>query len=149
MKHALSAYQLLVCIDHDEYWTAGMRDTVEGFLASGGNVAFLTGNTYWWQFRWEDDGATFVCYRDATEDPLAGMQDRLVRVEWSSAPVNRPENHLTGVSFRRGAGHWAPGGDGAMDDLFVDDQVRRPLGLRGHRTGRRRFLRAGNRWVRD
>jgi len=47
MKHALSAYQLLVCIDHDEYWTAGMRDTVEGFLASGGNVAFLTGNTCW------------------------------------------------------------------------------------------------------
>jgi len=102
----LERYRLLVCIGHDEYWTAGMRDTVEEFLGSGGNVAFLTGNTCWWQFRLEDDGATFVCYRDATEDPLSGRRNDLVTVEWSSAPLNRPENQLLGVSFRRGAGCW-------------------------------------------
>src|SRR5579859_3076473 len=60
----LGAYRLLVCVGHDEYWTAQMRDTVEGFLARGGNVAFFSGNTCWWQFRLEDDGDTFVCYRD-------------------------------------------------------------------------------------
>lgn len=75
-----------------------MRDTVERFLGGGGNIAFLTGNTCWWQFRLEDDGRTFVCYRDATEDPLAGIDNAHVTVEWSSAPVNRPENILTGTS---------------------------------------------------
>jgi hypothetical protein len=102
----LGAYQLLVCLGHDEYWSAGMRDTVEEFLAKGGNAAFLTGNTCWWQFRLEDEGRTFVCYRDAFADPLSGVDDRHVTVEWGSAPVNRPENTLTGVSFRYGAGCW-------------------------------------------
>jgi hypothetical protein len=102
----LGQYRLLVCLGHDEYWSSGMRDAVEAFVGSGGNVAFLTGNTCWWQFRLEDDGATFVCYRDATEDPLTGERDDLVTVEWSSAPLNRPENQLLGVSFRRGAGCW-------------------------------------------
>ncbi len=102
----LDAYRLLVSIGPDEYWTAEIRDTVERFLASGGNLAFLTGNTCWWQFRIEDDGRTFVCYRDASEDPLTGVDDARVTVEWSSAPVNRPEDTLTGTSFRRGAGCW-------------------------------------------
>jgi hypothetical protein len=102
----LQRYRLLVCVGHDEYWSAGMRDAVEGFVAAGGNVAFLTGNTCWWQFRLEDGGRTFVCYRDAAEDPQTGQRDDLVTVEWGSAPVNRPENHLLGVSFRHGAGCW-------------------------------------------
>jgi hypothetical protein len=147
----LGAYQLLVCIGHDEYWTAGMRDTAERFLAAGGNIAFLTGNTCWWQFRLEDDGRTFVCYRDAAEDPLAGADDAHVTVEWSSAPVNRPENALTGTSFRRGAGcwgntavmavaawtvafadHWAFEGTGLVDGWHVRN------GDSGLRDGRRR-----------
>jgi hypothetical protein len=107
----LRGYQLLVSIGHDEYWTAGMRDAVENFVADGGNVAFFSGNTCWWQFRLEDDDTTFVCYRDAAGDPESGKNNRLVTVEWSSTPVNRPENSLTGVSFRRGAGCW---GDGSV-----------------------------------
>jgi hypothetical protein len=102
----LEHYRLLVCVGHDEYWSAGMRDTVEGWVGEGGNVAFLTGNTCWWQFRLEDGGRTFVCYRDAAEDPMTGVRDDLVTVEWGSAPVSRPENRLLGVSFRHGAGCW-------------------------------------------
>jgi hypothetical protein len=127
-----SAYQLLVCIGHDEYWTAQMRDMAEHFLAEGGNVAFLTGNTCWWQFRLEDDGRTFVCYRDATEDPLTGIDNAHVTVEWSSAPVNRPENALTGTSFRRGAGCWsntAVMADVAWTVTFADHWVFEGTGL--------------------
>ncbi len=103
----LSAYQLLVCVGHDEYWSKGMRDSVEAFVARGGNLAVFSGNTCWWQVRIDDDGRTLTCYRDATADPLTGIDDSRVTVEWSSAPVNRPENHLTGLSFRHGAGCWA------------------------------------------
>jgi hypothetical protein len=56
--------------------------------------------------RFEDDMRTMVCYRDAARDPMAAVDPSRVTVEWSSAPVNRPENSLTGVSFRRGAGCW-------------------------------------------
>ncbi|MFF4987724.1 N,N-dimethylformamidase beta subunit family domain-containing protein [Streptosporangium saharense] len=104
----LGGYRLLVVNGHDEYWTAGMRDNVEAFVGRGGNLAVFSGNTCWWQFRLEDEGRTMVCYRDAAMDPIATVEPGLTTVEWSSAPVNRPENTLTGVSFRRGAGTWGP-----------------------------------------
>jgi hypothetical protein len=63
----LESYQLLICLGHDEYWTSDMRDAAEAFLGHGGNIAFFTGNTCWWQFRIEDDGKTFVLYRDSSE----------------------------------------------------------------------------------
>jgi hypothetical protein len=104
----LSGYRMLVVNGHDEYWTKEMRDTVEAFTRRGGNVAFFAANTAWWQMRLEDNGRTMVCYRDAVADPMSTVDAERVTVEWSSAPVNRPENTMTGVSFRRGAGCWGP-----------------------------------------
>jgi hypothetical protein len=70
-----------------------------------------------------------------------------VTVEWGSAPVNRPENHLLGVSFRRGAGCWNDLGmmaDAAWTARFADhwvfdgtgliDGVRFGLGTVGYET---------------
>ncbi|WP_437280257.1 N,N-dimethylformamidase beta subunit family domain-containing protein [Sorangium sp. So ce375] len=102
----LRGYQLLVSTGHDEYWSKEMRDGVEAFVRAGGNVAFLSGNTCYWQVRVEDQGRTMVCYRDAVEDPLAGVDNERVTVQWANAPVNRPENRLTGVGYRYGAGSW-------------------------------------------
>ncbi|MCH6551511.1 MAG: hypothetical protein IH804_05805, partial [Planctomycetes bacterium] len=39
------SYALYLSVGHDEYWSGPMRDTVEGFIARGGNAAFLSGNT--------------------------------------------------------------------------------------------------------
>ncbi|GII89883.1 N,N-dimethylformamidase beta subunit family domain-containing protein [Sinosporangium siamense] len=102
----LSSYRLLIVNGHDEYWSAGMRDAVEEFARRGGNVAILSGNTAWWQIRLEDDRQVMVCYRDPAADPEP--DPRLVTAEWSSPSVGRPENTLTGVSFRQGAGTWGP-----------------------------------------
>jgi hypothetical protein len=102
----LRHYQLLISSGHDEYWSKEMRDNVEAFVAAGGNAAFFSGNTCWWQARFEDNNRTLVCYRDAIEDPLTGVDNSRVTVQWHAAPVNRPENSLTGVSYRKGAGHW-------------------------------------------
>ena len=52
-----SPCRLYLSIGHDEYWSAGMRDTVEGFIGRGGNAAFLSGNTAFWQVRHEDRAA--------------------------------------------------------------------------------------------
>ncbi|MFI5836673.1 N,N-dimethylformamidase beta subunit family domain-containing protein [Micromonospora sp. NPDC051300] len=104
----LGAYRLLVVNGHDEYWTWEMRDRVEGFVRDGGNLAVFGANTSWWQARIEDGGRSLVCYRDPTTDPIARTSPGRATVEWSSAPANRPENTMTGVSFRRGAGCWGP-----------------------------------------
>ena len=52
-----------------------MRDAVEAFIAGGGNAAFFSGNTCWWQVRFEDDWA-MVCFKyRADEDPVVGSTD--------------------------------------------------------------------------
>ena len=50
----------------------GMRDTVEDFIASGGNAAFFSGNTSLWQVRIEgDDRDVMVGYKGFYKsDPL-------------------------------------------------------------------------------
>lgn len=105
----VEGYRLLIIAGHDEYWTWQMRDTVESFVARGGNLAIFGANTCWWQMRLDEQGRTMTCYRDALADPVvkAGRPE-LATVEWSSAPVCRPENTMTGLSYRLGAGCWEP-----------------------------------------
>ena len=103
---------LYLSVGHVEYWSAGMRDTVEGFIASGGNAAFLSGNTAFWQVRLEDrtpagPAGTMVGYKGRFhEDPVFGT-DRAAELTsmWSDHLIGRPENHMTGVSFARGGYH--------------------------------------------
>jgi hypothetical protein len=113
----LSDYRLLLINGHDEYWTREMRDAVEAFTRLGGNLAIFGANTAWWQMRLEDDGRTMICYRDAAEDPIAAPE--LTTVEWSAAPVNRPENTMTGLSFRLGAGCWGPDMDAMYGESYT------------------------------
>jgi hypothetical protein len=116
----LSRYRLLLSFGHDEYWSDAIRTNVERFVGAGGNVAFFSGNTCWFQVTF-DDPMTF----------------RRVH-NWSDMPVpDRPENAVTGVSFRNGgerprdggnrpvgfqvqhADHWVYAGTGLRDgDAF-------------------------------
>lgn len=100
----LEGQRLVVSVGHDEYWSWGMRDTLEAHIARGGNAAFFSGNAVFWQVRYEDDGTTMVCYKSAHhDDPLYGTDDQeRTTTMWCSALVGRPENLLTGVSFSRG-----------------------------------------------
>ncbi len=98
----LNNYKVIIIAGHDEYWTREERRHVESFLRNGGNVIILGGNTCWWQVRYEDGWNKMVCYKKAIFDPLNGVADSLVTVNWYSPPVNDPENKWTGVSFRTG-----------------------------------------------
>jgi hypothetical protein len=103
---------LFLSVGHDEYWSARMRDTVEAFIGAGGNAAFLSGNTSFWQVRLEDPtpegpAATMVGYKGFfKQDPVFGT-DRVSELTsmWSDHLIERPENHMTGVSFARGGYH--------------------------------------------
>jgi hypothetical protein len=108
----LDRYRLLLSVGHDEYWSGPMRDTVEAFIARGGNVAFFSGNTAFWQVRMEDrdeDGTAtrMVGFKGQfKDDPVFGTdrQSELTSI-WSDHLIGRPENHMTGVSFSRGGYH--------------------------------------------
>jgi hypothetical protein len=105
-------YSLYLSVGHDEYWSRGMRDTVEAFIARGGNAAFFSGNTAFWQVRLEDHttegpAATMIGYKGQfKQDPVFGSdrQGELTSI-WSDHLIGRPENEMTGVSFARGGYH--------------------------------------------
>jgi hypothetical protein len=130
----INNYNLMISIGHDEYWSWQMRDTVEEFIRQGGNVCFFTGNTCWWQVRFEsratdgslvsaNDPRTMVSYKLGSVLPVSAQPDYssaqynfsrdpgyLPTIEtiytttnWWSTPVARPENYMTGLSYRNGA----------------------------------------------
>lgn len=96
----LDGYTMMLSVGHDEYWSWEMRDCVERFVETGGNVAFLSGNTAFWQVRF-DDAFSMTAYKGKwRDDPLYGTADQSrVSGIWSNPITGRPENQLTGVSF--------------------------------------------------
>jgi len=104
----LDGARLYLSVGHDEYWSRGMRDTVEGFVARGGNAAFFSGNTSLWQVRIEgDDHDVMIGYKAFLKsDPVLGTdRESETTTFWSDVVVARPENEMTGVSFTRGGYH--------------------------------------------
>jgi hypothetical protein len=138
----LRRYRLVLSVGHDEYWSAPMRDHLEAFIAKGGNVAFLSGNTCFWQVRSEDQGRALVSWKqDFDKDPVyRGKDRRLLSGMWSNRLVGRPENQLTGVSFAYAGYHrfFEHGGDGCYTVHRPDHWLFAGTGLkRGDRLGAR------------
>jgi hypothetical protein len=100
----LDGHRLMLSIGHDEYWSSPMRDTVEAHIAAGGHVAFLSGNTSFWQVRLEDGGARMVSYKDRArvDDPIRHTDPARLTSMWCDPRIGRPEAAMTGVSFSRG-----------------------------------------------
>ena len=97
----LGRYRLMLSVGHDEYWSWGMRDTVESFIAKGGNVCFFSGDVSTWQVRFEDQGSSMVCYKEGYKDDPAfkAGQKQLATTYWTNLDVNRPESRMTGLSY--------------------------------------------------
>ena len=108
----LEGKRLVLSVGHDEYWSGPMRDTVEDFIAAGGNAAFFSGNTSFWQVRMEDPSpegpaTRMIGYKGQFKHDPVYDTERMSELTtiWSDHLVGRPENHMTGVSFTRGGYH--------------------------------------------
>jgi hypothetical protein len=138
----LKGYRLVLSVGHDEYWSAPMRDHLEAFIGAGGNAAFFSGNTCFWQVRTVDEGRAIESWKmDFDQDPVYKTSDhRLLTGMWSNRLVRRPENQLTGVSFAYGGYHrcFEHGGDGCYVVHRPDHWIFAGTGLnRGDRLGAR------------
>ena len=107
----LKNYRLVLSVGHDEYWSAPMRDSLEKFIADGGNAAFFSGNSVCWQVRWEGGDRALTCWKQwHNQDPVYLTDDRsLLSSLWSHHLINRPENTMTGVGFLHGGYHKSHG----------------------------------------
>jgi hypothetical protein len=93
-------YRCVMTDAHAEYWTVAMRRELERFLASGGALAYLSGNGLYWKTRAIEDGIEVV-------KPSGVFADGETGGLW--ADLGAPESKLTGVAYtERGAKTYAP-----------------------------------------
>ena len=105
----LNPYALYIQAGHDEYWTLARRQTMDAFVAAGGNCAYFAGNTAWWRTRLQASASgvanrIVVCYKDAATDPVGDPAQKTVN--FFALPTPYPENQSTGLGFRKGCS-WA------------------------------------------
>jgi len=98
----LNNYDTVVLAGHSEYWSKDMRDAYDKFVQKGGNAMILSGNTMWWQVRFEGDQMISYKNSNVLNDPFYGVNNDLVTTNWFRDPVNDPENRSIGVSWRNG-----------------------------------------------
>ncbi len=131
----LDGHRLFVCVGHDEYWSWGMRDALDAFLDDGGNAAILSGNTCFWQVRFDDGQRGMAGFKyKVDQDPVLGTSlQRFLSGMWSDRRVGRPETSTIGLTFSRGGyslyGH-TPGSGGAYTVHRPDHWVFAGTGLR-------------------
>lgn len=96
----LTGYSLLLSVGHDEYWSTGMRDRMLQFQASGGNIAYFSGNLGGWRIERADNGsAIFTC----KGYPGAHGHERHDSDSWH---LIDPSDAPTKVATRNGGGWW-------------------------------------------
>jgi len=116
----LDGHRAFVSVGHDEYWSGKMRDALDAYTGSGGNAAIFSGNTCFWQVRYEDEGRAMTCFKYAADhDPVIGTaEERTLSGTWSDRRVRRPEATSIGLSFTRGGysryGNGVPDGSAAF-----------------------------------
>jgi hypothetical protein len=67
----LRDYRVFVINGHSEYWSLPMYHGLEKYLAGGGNVICLSGNSLFWRVSYSDDGSVLECRKvDAPGEQL-------------------------------------------------------------------------------
>jgi hypothetical protein len=102
----LLRHRAFLSVGHDEYWTRGMRDAVEGARDQGVHLGIFGANAGYWQVRLESSGSgepnrTVVCYKYDTpeRDPTYRTDPSRSTFLWRDAAINRPEAALFGVMY--------------------------------------------------
>jgi hypothetical protein len=139
----LEGHRLFLSVGHDEYWSWGMREALDRFTDGGGNAAILSGNTCFWQVRFDEGHRSMTCFKyRADEDPAVGTPDeRFVTGPWSDRRIAWPETRTIGLTFTRGGysryGFGVPRGSGAYTVWRPDHWAFEGTGLRyGDELGR-------------
>jgi len=112
----LANHRALISLGHDEYWSLEMRDGAEQALRAGVNLAFLGANACYRQIRLGSSplgsNRLQTCYKSSAEDPMTGVDNAVVTVNWPQPPVSRPESELIGSTYQD---------VGAVADMVVTD----------------------------
>jgi len=89
---------LLILAGHSEYWTLQARKNFDRFVNEGKNAMILSGNTMWWQVRYNASKDQLICYRHINDDPI--KSPRLKTITWCEPSLRYPIYTSTGTDFQ-------------------------------------------------
>lgn len=90
---------VLIIAGHSEYWTRMARLNFDKFVDQGGHAIILSGNTMWWQIRYNENKSTMICYKsseDSIDNPL------LQTINWSDSSLQYPISSSIILDFEKG-----------------------------------------------
>lgn len=95
----IEQYKLLIIAGHSEYWTRNARLNFDKFVDVGKNALILSGNTMYWQTRFDPNKKQLTCYKydasynDPIKDPL------LKTTRWEDKIVKYDQRNSIGLNF--------------------------------------------------
>lgn len=95
----IAKYDVLMFPGHNEYWTREARLNFDKYLENGGNVLMLSGNSMWWQVRYDNDQNRMICFKsnkDTIQNPL------LTTINWNLPQLDYPILNSIGADFEHG-----------------------------------------------
>ena len=90
----------MIISGHNEYWSRTARENFDQYVNNGNDAMILSGNTMWWQVRYEQDGKQLICYQNAEMDPIEN--DELKTINWHRSSLNYPIIESIGCDFSNG-----------------------------------------------
>ncbi len=90
--------ELLVIAGHSEYWTVEARRNFDRFVNEGKNALVLSGNTMWWQVRFNKSKNQLICYK-LQPDPIKSK--RLKTINWDNPQLGYSISSSIGAEFPR------------------------------------------------
>jgi hypothetical protein len=96
--HTIKKSSLLVIAGHSEYWTLQARKNFDRFVNEGKNAMILSGNTMWWQVRYNKTKDQLICYRNVKDDPIKSA--KLKTITWCEPSLGYPIYSSTGTDFQ-------------------------------------------------
>ena len=98
----ISQSKIVCVIGHSEYWTRAARQNFDAFVNSGNDAVILSGNTMWWQARYNATKDQLVCYKSAF-DPI--LNQLLMTLNWNTLTLNYPVIPSIGADYPHGGYH--------------------------------------------
>ncbi|MBS1554519.1 MAG: hypothetical protein JSU09_06305 [Bacteroidetes bacterium] len=88
--------KLLMIVGHSEYWTLDARRNFDRFVDEGKNALVLSGNTMWWQVRYDKNKSQLIGYKDYP-DPEPNVCLHTTR--WNEQQLGYPIVNSIGADF--------------------------------------------------
>jgi hypothetical protein len=132
----LERHKAALSMGHDEYYSINMRQAMQDARDKGVNLVFFGANAIYRHIRFEasPNGADrrVICYK-STSDPLMGINNADVTVDWRDPPNLQPESVIVGNYYQcnpvkadmvvAAPDHWLLAGTGLADGQHLPKLV--------------------------